>query len=127
MHAGVYELKVSVCMDKGGCVSVFACTLVECKGGFRDVVNQLGIRICMCVCVYWGGSFFFCVCVCVVYLCICVCQLKYGSQSKAKKKCDPDNERYSQLCSWGSKGGRGERCRLEKNYDITSKLQKLQK
>lgn len=85
MHAGVYELKVSVCMDKGGCVSVFACTLVECKGGFRDVVNQLGIRI-VCVCVCWGIFRFLCVRVCVVYLCICVCQLKYGSQSKAQKK-----------------------------------------
>lgn len=127
MHAGVYELKVSVCMDKGGCVSVFACTLVECKGGFRDVVNQLGIRI-VCVCVCWGIFLFLCVCVYVLCICVSVCvSSNMEAKAKLKKKCDPDNERYSQLCSWGSKGGRGERCRLEKNYDITSKLQKLQK
>lgn len=68
-------------------MSVFACTLVECKGGFRDVVNQLGIRICMCVCVCVGESFFFCVCVCVVYLCIrvSVC-VSSNMEAKAKLK-----------------------------------------
>lgn len=85
MHAGVYELKVSVCMDKGGCVSVFACTLVECKGGFGDVVNQLGIRICMCVCVLGNLSFSVCVCMCCVFVYLCVSAQIWKPKQSSKK------------------------------------------
>lgn len=85
MHAGVYELKVSVCMDKGGCVSVFACTLVECKGGFGDVVNQLGIRICMYVCVLGNLSFSVCVCMCCVFVYLCVSAQIWKPKQSSKK------------------------------------------